>query len=225
MAPPFIAYHAIRKKDVEIMRAAYDQCMLYRDVLRITNDNSGLHGAWRHIEGPVLEDLRPWATGNAWAVLGMVRVLAAVMKWPSTSTWTKEQESLIESIMDIVDAAGRAPASKTSGLLYNIMDDVEWFQDVGSTAMMAAATYRMSILAPSVCTESHLLQANEWRLVVLARIDREVGRVGPTPQGGLPGWTENKANKDGSSQGHSFVVMMLCAYRDWLSHRGGQSLQ
>lgn len=60
MAPPFIAYFgALAGGDTEtaLLQVAYEQCSLYRDVLR---DESGL---WRHVALGTWQDNTHWATG------------------------------------------------------------------------------------------------------------------------------------------------------------------
>jgi rhamnogalacturonyl hydrolase YesR len=218
MAPPFLAYHAIATNDQAAMHGALEQCLLYSDVLQVKEKGSSL-GAWRHIVGPILEDLNLWAMGNAWAVGGMIRVLATVLKWLQSTTWKTEQGQLIDSIVGIIDAAVNIAESQNSTILHNVLDNTTWFEDLGSTAMMTAAIYRMAVLVPQTMQELHLKQAGKWRENIIAMVDHKTGRVSPTPQSGLRGWTVNEASTEGSSQGHSFVVMMISAHRDWTQRR------
>lgn len=74
--PPFLAYYGVLHNNQSLVTEAYRQCSLYRDVLRV--ESSGL---WQHILlGTGTQDTGLWATGNAWAAQGMLRVLATI-KW------------------------------------------------------------------------------------------------------------------------------------------------
>ncbi|KAK4691705.1 hypothetical protein P7C71_g5353, partial [Lecanoromycetidae sp. Uapishka_2] len=216
MAPPFLAYHAVATNDLSLMQQAIEQCLLYGEVLG-QDSSEPLHGAWRHIVGPQLEDLGIWATGNGWAAGGMTRVLATAKKWPRSSEWEDRHMKLQHLILGIINSAIEAGGRGTPPLLCNFLDDTTWFDDAGSTAMLSAVAYRMAILAPDLCEARHIKFAEQSREAVMAHVDRQTGRVSPTPQEGLPGWTVNEASAEGSSQGHSFVVMMHSAYRDWLN--------
>ena len=73
--PPFIAYYGALTANQTLLQIAHDQCSLYRSALRQSN------GLWKHIvDGTGNLDPGQWATGNAWAAMGMLRVLATI-KW------------------------------------------------------------------------------------------------------------------------------------------------
>lgn len=219
MAPPFLAYHAVATGDSTLMKEAIQQCLLYGDVLRTGPSKLGLEGTWHHIIGPQLEDLGLWATGEGWAAAGMTRVLATAKRWSRSSQWKEELDMLQRSIFGILEGAVNAKKKGSPPLLCNFLDDHDWFGDAASTAMLTAVTYRMAVLAPELCESRYIKFAEESRQAVMAHVDPATGRVAPTPQGGLPGWTVNEPSTDGSSQGHSFVVMMHSAHRDWMLAR------
>jgi len=216
MAPPFLAYHAVATNDTDLMKEAIRQCLLYSEVLCIEEASVRHKGSWRHIVGPQLEDLGLWATGNGWAAAGMTRVLATARNWHRSQDWKHEQDELAHSIFGILNGAANAQKKGQPPLLCNFLEDASWFGDVASTAMLAAVAYRMMVLAPELCEPQHMTFAEEARKAVIANVDTQTGRVAPTPQGGLPGWTDHTPSTEGSSQGHSFVVMMYSAHRDWL---------
>lgn len=75
--PPFLAYYAVVNNNQTLLQEAYNQISLYRDTLR---QSSGL---WAHIllgGGNTVPDTGLWATGNAWAAVGMLRVLATMQR-------------------------------------------------------------------------------------------------------------------------------------------------
>jgi rhamnogalacturonyl hydrolase YesR len=73
--PPFLAYYAVVNNNQTLLQESYNQINLYRNTLR---QSSGL---WAHIvEGSGTSDSGLWATGNAWAAMGMLRVLATMKR-------------------------------------------------------------------------------------------------------------------------------------------------
>ena len=58
MAPPFLAYHAVAKGDLDLLHDTVWQCGLYAYIL------SGDEGTWEHIVGPTNMDTGRWSTGN-----------------------------------------------------------------------------------------------------------------------------------------------------------------
>ena len=73
--PPFLAYYGALTSNQTLLQIAYTQCSLYHDALV---QSSGL---WTHIVlGTGAGDSGVWATGNAWAAAGMIRVLATIQQ-------------------------------------------------------------------------------------------------------------------------------------------------
>lgn len=98
MAPPFIAFQGAVNNDAWLLKESVRQIQLYREILKNTN------GLWTHIVGPWAADPGRWSTGNAWAVAGMTRVLATVMKAPISKGWNTEINQLKSYIKEILDA-------------------------------------------------------------------------------------------------------------------------
>lgn len=73
--------------------SADDQCRLYRQYLQ---NGTGLY---RHIlfPGDVAEDPGYWATGNAWAVWGMLRVMVTMMHSQTYSDQLESQKADLKS--------------------------------------------------------------------------------------------------------------------------------
>lgn len=87
--PPFLAYYGALTNNQSLLEEAHRQCSLYRDILRTDN------GLWAHILlGNGTHDPGLWATGNAWAAAGMLRVLA-------TMQWSSFAGQLISQINDL----------------------------------------------------------------------------------------------------------------------------
>ncbi|KAI4163976.1 MAG: hypothetical protein LQ342_002473 [Letrouitia transgressa] len=214
MAPPFLAYQGVATNNQSLLREAGRQCQLQQDILR-PQSHKPTRGLWRHIIGPSdAQDLGLWATGNAWAAAGMTRVLATMLKWGPSKAWKTEQDQLKRSIIDILDGAAHGATKGKPPLLCNYLDDATWFGDAASTALIAAVTYRMAVLAPTVTKDRHLQFADRLRKAIIAHVDNATGLVAPTVNS--LDWKSRTPSAQGSPEGQSFTVLMYAAYRDYL---------
>src|SRR5882757_10293251 len=103
MAPPFIANFGAYEQGHDrnaLLQTAYDQCRLYRQYMRDPATN-----LWRHIELGSWQDQSLWATGNAWAAAGMVRVLQTIRNSGVSEHFLAQQGDLLEWIEEIVEAS------------------------------------------------------------------------------------------------------------------------
>ncbi|MCJ1392780.1 hypothetical protein MMC18_005651 [Xylographa bjoerkii] len=230
MAPPFLAHHAVATDDPSLLHEAIQQCLLYRDALQQNSPGTPFHGLWSHIlapeAGPEDQDPALWLTGNAWAAMGMARVLAVVRKWGPSRAWKTWQAALEDSVMAILQGAvnaqmkaGFPPAKPHAGLLRNYLDREGASGDAAGSALMAAAVYRMAVLAPERVGEEMVQRADAWREAVRRCVKPEDGLV--VPVANIVVWQERDVFWRGSSEGQSFAVMMVAAWRDYLEWKGG----
>lgn len=92
---------------------------MYRDTLRKGN------GLWDHITGGQgVSDERPWATGNAWAVAGMLRVWATIKWSPYASELSSQMKDLEGWIHEIFTATQGYIVSVTDCVLFFLADEV-----------------------------------------------------------------------------------------------------
>ncbi|KAF2164010.1 hypothetical protein M409DRAFT_37159 [Zasmidium cellare ATCC 36951] len=223
MAPPFLAYTAVRDNDLGLMQQAVSQCSLYRGILQPSGST------WQHIvPGPSgTTDRGIWSTGNGWAAMGMARVLATIMHWPNgASNLGQQQNQLTGWIKEIVDGARNA-GRDSSGLLRNYLPDNSWFGETSGTALsaqidlielihitaalLAAVVYRMAVLAPGTFTRDYVNWADDSRRAVASHIDSSgilSPAVNPTD------WLNRTPFKTGSPEGQSFGAMLYASYRD-----------
>lgn len=82
MVPPFLAYFGVATRNGSLVQESVRQCALYRGILQPAPQSGGRRGLWRHIIGPYNRDEGFWSTGNGWAVNGLARVLAVVLRAP-----------------------------------------------------------------------------------------------------------------------------------------------
>lgn len=101
MVPPYLAYYGAMRENQSLVEEAHTQCMLYRSVLR---QNGGL---WAHIlmGDQDTQDAGLWATGNAWAAAGMLRVAATIDNSQYASDLASERDDLVRWASEIIDAA------------------------------------------------------------------------------------------------------------------------
>lgn len=144
----------------------------------------------------------------------MTRVLATMLKWGPSKAWKTEQDQLKRSIIGILDGAANGATKGKPPLLCNYLDDGTWFGDAASTALIAAVTYRMAVLAPTLTKDHHLQFADKLRKAVIAHVDNPTGLVAPTVNS--LDWKSRTPSAQGSPEGQSFTVLMYAAYRDYL---------
>ncbi|MCJ1308885.1 hypothetical protein MMC25_002540 [Agyrium rufum] len=224
MAPPFLAYLGVVQRSKEMVGEAVRQCLLQEEILQVRGDDERLgKGLWKHIVvapgGGGDEDPGLWSTGNGWAASGMCRVLATLEHWPSDDAeedvWSGEKAKLVKSIKAIVDGAATALTDPANGLLRNHLENEAWPGDAAGTAMIAAATYRAAVIAPQTFGHSYTQLADRWRDAVSRVVDNDTGIVEPVCN--PYDWKDKVPLKGGSPEAQAMVVLLYCAYRDYLS--------
>lgn len=215
MAPPYIAYYAVATSNADLLREAVQQCGLYRQVLITSPLN-----LWHHIVGPNNADPGIWSTGNAWAAAGMTRILATVLKAPSSLITSTERNQLTNNlntwIKEILDGAIKSPAD--DGLLRNYLNDTTWFGEISGSTLLASVAYRVGVLQPKVFGSKYLQWADEirWTLGENGHVTDD-GIVKPAVN--PLGWGDTTPFTTGSPEGQNFVVLMYAAWRDCVNVR------
>ena len=101
MAPPFIAYYGALQIGLQgdsLMWMAYEHVKLHREVL--FDKKVGL---WRHIALGNGTDPKHWATGNAWAAAGALRVLATIQRSNASESMRSHQRDLMKWVGETLD--------------------------------------------------------------------------------------------------------------------------
>ncbi|KAF8598757.1 Six-hairpin glycosidase [Ceratobasidium sp. AG-I] len=210
MVPPFLAYFGALHEDAGVMRAAYDQVRWYRELLF-----DGSVGLWRHIVLGNGEDLGHWATGNAWAAAGIMRVIATISSSSLSSQFEVEQANLEGWALEIVQNIWKY--QQTNGTLLNYATIPTSFADSASTALMASATYRLAshlLTSPSPASfpqnlTAALSAASKARTLVSRSIDPNGWLVNVVDPWNYP----LQGNR--SAEGQAFVLSLEAAYRDY----------
>lgn len=110
MVPPFLAAYGVWSANQTLLQTAYTQCSLYRQYLRTSS------GLWMHIVGASTGlDYGLWATGNAWAAYGMLRVWASIYHSPYRGDMGSQMADLASWSGEIVQAAEQYIVSGTGG--------------------------------------------------------------------------------------------------------------
>jgi rhamnogalacturonyl hydrolase YesR len=238
MVPPFLAYYGVATQDLTFLETAVLQCKLYDNVLRtgITLGNGETcRGLWRHIvsDPPDLEsgvccsDPDVWLTSNAWAVAGMTRVLATILKWEpppdshiSQTEYDKFRANSKLVLADLIASMLRCTVAQAedeeSGLLKNYLDgpshrSAAWaYGDAAGTALMTSAMYRLAVLLPKTYGGPTAMEWAERNRRAVARHVRPDGRVSPVAD---VGHVPSKSPVGQTSEGQSMVILMYSAWR------------
>lgn len=244
MVPPFLALYGVATHDVSFLDEAVLQCQLYRDVLGTSiifeddeNDGNGAtcKGLWMHIASHPVKlpqdvcctDPNVWLTSNAWAVAGITRVLATLVKWNPPQTiqenfdynqfLLEKTHILVSILLEMLNCVMDQTRDHDSGLLKNYLDG-RWYKhapypygDAAGTALMASAVYRLAVLLPETfATPGYLDWADTNRRAVSSHIGSQ-GRVGPVAD---VSHVPSRGPKRHTSEGQSMVVLMFSAWRD-----------
>lgn len=222
MVPPFLAYYAADKQDLDLLQTSIQQCQLYRQILQ-SNNSGALNGVWTHVQGPQDEDTGLWSTGNAWAAAGMTRVLATVTKatFISNLAWRQQAiDNLTQYIKEIVDGVMQAPLD--DGLLRNYLSDVSGdghgFGEISGSSLIAASIYRMAVLRPDVFDSDYIAWADNIRTTLSGKDTNNNPHITSlgiaTPAVNPLAWKDTTPFTKGSPEGQAFVVLMYAGWRD-----------
>ncbi|TLD39049.1 Six-hairpin glycosidase-like protein [Venturia nashicola] len=218
MVPPFLAYYGVATGNLTVMKDALRQGVLYRDVLGIpARENNSAAGLWKHIVGPQSADFGLWSTGNGWAAMGMMHVLA-IAKHSGWEASLKPEISTLKSVVkDVLDAVIHVDkAEPDEPLLRNYLNDTTWFGELSGTSMLAATAYRAAELDSKTFGHEYVHWADEKRMAVEARINPETGLLAPVIN--PLGWGDRTPAVE-SPEGQSFGIMLFAAERS-LKGRG-----
>ncbi|KAJ9103744.1 hypothetical protein QFC21_002204 [Naganishia friedmannii] len=206
MVPPFLAYYGYLHSNQTLLQEAYTQCSLYRSGLQDPSTK-----LWRHIaQGTGTSDPGLWATGNAWAAAGMLRVLATIIKSPYSDAMASQRADLQTWSDEIITAAKSRTAK--DGLVRNYIDNTSTFEDTAGSTLLAAAAYR---LATMNLTTAHVDFANQIHSTVAARHINSTGYL----TGAVDPLNFGKQGTY-SPEGQAFVLLMQVAYKEYIASGG-----
>ncbi|KAH9963396.1 Six-hairpin glycosidase [Lactifluus volemus] len=206
MAPPFIAYYGALQGGLmghALLRTAHEQVRLYRDVLFDADV-----GLWRHIALGNGTDPTHWATGNAWAAAGALRVWATIEQ-SCVADMTLQQGHLIEWVRETLDGVWQF--QQANGTLLNYIDQPGSFADTSSTALLAASTFRYASITGD---DTYIPAAIRALELIRCSIDDQ-GWLGGT----VDPETFSSPSPPGqhSPEGQSFVLLLEAAVSAWCS--------
>ncbi|KAH7910426.1 Six-hairpin glycosidase-like protein [Hygrophoropsis aurantiaca] len=242
MVPPFLAYYGVVSNNKSLLVEAYTQISLYRKYLRDTHSNN----LWKHVLlGSSDNDEGHWATGNAWAAAGMIRVLGTIQRSQYANQLKGQQKDLANWVREI--HGGMYPLLNYNGLFRNYPDDDSTFYDASSTALLASTVYRLSLLWN---THTYLPLAEQCRKAISAPLGAQISvvttpskststsstptttSISPPPTSATSnmlhftpdGWLTPVVNPysygsegQNSPEGQAFVLEMQAAWRDWVA--------
>ncbi|GAA6021176.1 hypothetical protein JCM11491_001596 [Sporobolomyces phaffii] len=221
MVPPFLAYTGVLTRNTSMLDAAYTQCRLYRD--RLLAPSIGL---WRHIALGDSPDPGLWSTGNGWAANGMLRVVGALRNSGYSDQYSSEVDDLLNWTREIVTATWRQPMK--NGLLHNYLNETSTFAECSGTALLSAATYRVSQLSGNYSRSAELTAAESaYQTLTAQHVSSPQGVLAPVvnPMDYSSELQNVKSDGTGnvSPEGEAFVLLMESARRDWINGGGDAS--
>ncbi|KAE8222834.1 hypothetical protein CF319_g4040 [Tilletia indica] len=224
MGPPFYAQYGLMTRNQSLLQLAYDQCRLYRDILRITQGTST--GLWAHIwaaTGTTTSnstssfrwiDSNSWITGNGWASAGMLRVAATIAQSPYASSMSGQIRDLTDWTAEILEAAFPL-ADPASGLFHNYANDTSQFLDSAGSSLLAYSAFRlasMGVLSPTQ-SESFLKPAER----IYQSVQSGVGPLGDMTNGldvvNVLSFSSDSAHS--STESLAFILLLSAARRDY----------
>lgn len=226
MTPPFLAYAAVATNNISLLKTTVSQITLQRQILQL-NGTSPYKGLWQHIVGPSSQTLGLWSTGNAWAALGMARVLATIKNWSKSAGWGETPDLVASYVYEIFDGvlAAQGNLDSSNGLVRSYIvggsarfddDSVTWFGEAAATAGLVATMYRMAVLDPANAkTGTYIRWADTARANVIKAIDSSSSILSPTVN--PYDWMTLVPYTIGSPEGQAFAAMMGAAYVDCLN--------
>ncbi|KAG9082940.1 hypothetical protein FRC07_014062, partial [Ceratobasidium sp. 392] len=152
------------------------------------------------------DDTGHWSTGNGWAAMGMLRVLATIRgsQWAdSFKGQTRDLENWVTEILD-----GMWPHLNSDGLFYNYADNSSTFPDAASTALLAASTYRLSLVSG---VHTHLPSAEHVHTIISTQHINSAGWLNPVAD---PHSFHDQGQQ--SPEAQAFVLQMHAAWNDWV---------
>ncbi|KAK0534506.1 hypothetical protein OC842_002624 [Tilletia horrida] len=235
MGPPFYAQYGLMTRNQTLLQLAYDQCRLYRDILRITQGTST--GLWAHIwaatttattnttagasagtnaTGPAFRwiDSNSWVTGNGWASAGMLRVAASIAQSPFASSMSSQVSDLTAWTREILDAAFPL-ADPATGLFHNYANDTSQFLDSAGSSLLAYSAFRLASMGVFDAQESARLVTPAER--IYAAVQSGVGPLGDMTDGldVVNVLSFNADSAHSSTESLSFLLLLSAARRDY----------
>ncbi|KAE8217562.1 hypothetical protein CF319_g8374 [Tilletia indica] len=224
MSQPALAAYGLYTRNSDALTSAYTQVKLYLGELLYpegSGSKTGLVGHIRNEDGSWV-DPAVWLTGQGWGALGMLRVAAALgQSAPSSSLSDSTKSNIVDLLKWTSDllAATHATFDSEASLWHNYVDDSSTFLDVSGSLAVAAATYRLATLAPSLVPSASLSNAE----AVYKRVIPHLNSFGQFEDGlecvdaltfSAPGYT--------SVEALSFGVLLESARRDYSKAGNGQ---
>ncbi|KAH8109292.1 hypothetical protein DFH11DRAFT_1843284 [Phellopilus nigrolimitatus] len=149
-----------------------------------------------------------WATGNAWAALGMIRVWSTILKTPYAWSMQVQTNDLRLWVKEILD--GTFAAINNDNLIPDYIQGGATFGDASSSAALASVAYRAAVMDSNTFGGNYTDAASRLANAVLSSVD-DLGVISPYVN--PLSWQEIGIL---STEGQAFALMLLSAWRDWL---------
>jgi len=200
MAPPFIAYYGALTNNASLLLQAKQQYGSYRDIMR----DAKADNLWHHILLGSPSDSSLWGTGMAWAAAGGTRVLQTMAKSKCARSLIGDMWGLAGWITEMMTGVWKH--QDHTGGIRNRVNNATDFLDSSSTALFAAATYRLAVLTGDCDMVSNAEKAFDY-------IATKIASDGTLQQTVDPFHWDILGTQ--SPEGQAFVLLLQAAYRDY----------
>ncbi|CAD6887336.1 unnamed protein product [Tilletia controversa] len=221
MSQPALAAFGLYTRNADALEEAYTQVKLYLDKLLYPAESGSKTGLVGHIrnEDGSWADPAVWVTGQGWAALGMLRVVAALAQSGTLSDSTKSNIVDLLQWTSALLSSVHATFDSSASLWHNYVDDASTFHDISGSLALSAATYRLALLAPGLVNATSLSNAEAVYKRVIPHLN-SFGQFGDGLQCvdalgfDKPGFT--------SVEALSFGILLEAARRDYGKAESGQ---
>ncbi|GJJ15871.1 hypothetical protein Clacol_010149 [Clathrus columnatus] len=205
---PYIAAYGAVTSNLTMLNEAYVQCELYRSALIHPGPTGQLWSHIRNDDGSYVDE-GLWATGNAWAALGMLHVQQTLVKSSFASHFQAEVQNLTLWIKEVLD--GTFAAIGSDNLIPDYIQGGATFGDASASAALASVAFRVAALNPSVFGKTYTDTASKLYNAVLGGIN-DLGVVSPVVD--PLSWSQTGLL---STEAQAFAIMMIEAHDTWSS--------
>ncbi|KAH8814707.1 Six-hairpin glycosidase-like protein, partial [Flagelloscypha sp. PMI_526] len=224
MVPPFFAYYGVLKNRKDLVQESLKQLRLYRQYLRDPSKSN----LWKHVlmgGTEVPPDEGHWATGNGWAALGMLRVMATIKHSDFANDFEGQISEMAGWVSEVLGGMVEAlPDNNIFNNYLTIPPDAHHegnFPDTASTALFAYAAYRLSVLMND---HTYIPYAERIRKTLSSPGDKGSEYKYFDKEGYLLNVVNPRSYGvagEKSPEGQAFVLGMQIARREWIS-KGSQ---
>ncbi len=205
MLPPALIACGVSWNQDSLIFEGFQQIEGHMKYLR---NKDGLWSQSWDVEGGIIRRAERLATGNGWAIAGLVRVLHLL-----PDGWESEAAGITVKLMETLRAVLKH--QRDDGLFHFVIDNPTSFVETTSSQMIAYAIYKLVSLNLLDRDSEEVAAADRMRIAANAKVDKW-GFVRGCVLGRKNGEEDNMNGAGTSAEGQAFYILCQCAWRDAL---------